>query len=349
MKSAFQSVLLALALTAAPPALADGGAPSASHIKRAADAFDRGREAFRAGTYVEAAEHFEAADGYAPSALALRFALASRHEAGQLARAATLATVAVARHPEDAELQELAESVLEEATSALFRVEVSCDEPCELVLNDKIVHGRRANDRVLFVEPGRHRLRASWPQDRNRSEILEATSGGSGYVDFYVPDAPSEAAGADWEMDATEASARVDQGGWSPVVFWTSLGVTVAGGAASTFLGLRALNEPGREAVRDSCRAFVGTPTDCPAYKEGRSNQMQATVAFAATSAVGVFTIITGLFLTDWESADSTVDSARRAPRRGEPSRSSVAHSGVQVKPWFGLGETTTIGAMGTF
>ncbi|NLE87716.1 MAG: tetratricopeptide repeat protein [Myxococcales bacterium] len=346
MKSAFQSVLLALVLTAAPPALADGSAPSASHIKRAADAFDRGREAFRADAYVEAAEHFEAADGYAPSALALRFALASRHEAGQLARAATLASLAVARHPEDAELQELAESVLEEASGVLYRVQVFCDEPCELVLNDKIVHGRRANERVIFVEPGRHRLRASWPQDRNRSEIIEATAGGSGEVDFYVPDAPSDTSAGDWELGTSDSGVNIERSGWSPVVFWTSLGVTVAGGAASTFLGLRALNEPGREAVRDSCRDFTGTPTDCPAYKEGRSHQTQANVAIAATSAVGVFTIITGLFLTDWESSDTAADSAKS--RRGG-SRGSVADSGVRVKPWFGVGQTTTIGAMGTF
>lgn len=351
MKSAFQSVLLALVLGVTTPALADGSAPSASDIKRAADAFDRGREAYRSDAYVEAAEHFEAADGHAPSAMALRFAVASRREAGQLARAATLAALALDRHSEDAELVELANSVIEEAESVLYKVEVFCDEPCELVLDDKIVHGQRSGERILFVEPGRHRLRASWPQDRNRSDIIEATEGGSGDVNFYVPEIVSD--GSDggttgWETDSEDPVVQAERSGWSPVVFWTSLGLTVAGGATSTFLGVRALNEPGRDGVRDSCRDFTGTPTDCPAYKEGRSNQMQANVAIAATSAVGVFTIITGLFLTDWESADPTQDTTSRTPGTGRK-RSSVAQSGVRLKPWFGVGETTTIGATGTF
>lgn len=346
MKFALQSVLLAVALGVSLPAFAESGAPSASDIKRAADAFDRGRDAYRAEEYIEAAEHFEAADGHAPSALALRFAIASRQEAGQLARAATLATLALARHPEDAELSELANSVIEEAAASLYKVEVSCDEPCELVLDDKIVHGQRNSERILFVDPGRHRLRASWPDNRNRSEIVEAVAGGSGYVNFFIPEktvAPSE---VQWDSDTEQEVVPTDRGGWSPVVFWTGVGLTVAGGAASTILGIRALNEPGRDTVRSACREFTGTPTDCPEYKEGRANQMQANVAIVATSAIGVFTAITGLFLTDWSTDDPGRDSARA---RKKEARVESARSSFKVQPWFGVGETTTIGATGTF
>lgn len=344
MKFALQSVLFAVALSVAFPAQADGSAPSASDIKRAADAFDRGREAYRSEEYVEAAEHFEAADGHAPSALALRFAIASRREAGQLARAATLATLALSRHSEDGELTELANSVVQEATASLYKVEVTCDEPCELVLDDKIVHGQRNAERILFVEAGRHRLRASWSDNRNRSEQLEATAGGSGYVNFFIPEkapAPSE---LEWQEDEQGVARAAERSGWSPVVFWTGLGLTVAGGAASTFLGLRAVNEPGRDTVRAACREFTGTPTDCPEYKEGRANQLQANVAIAATSVVGVFTAITGLFLTDWGPSDPVQDSAR-----GKKEPLQTAQSGLRVQPWFGVGQTTTIGATGTF
>jgi hypothetical protein len=344
MKFALQSVLFAVALSVALPAQADGSAPSASDIKRAADAFDRGREAYRAEEYVEAAEHFEAADGHAPSALALRFAIASRREAGQLARAATLATLALSRHPEDGELTELANTVVQEASASLYKVEVSCDEPCELVLDDKIVHGQRNVERVLFVEPGAHKLRASWSDNRNRSERLEATAGGSGDVSFFIPEKAPDATELKWDDDGQTAAPSADRGGWSPVVFWTGLGLTVAGGAASTFLGLRALNEPGRDAVRTACRDFTGTPTDCPEYKEGRANQLQANVAIGATSVVGVFTAITGLFLTDWGPTDPVQDSAR-----GKKAPIQTAQSGLRMQPWFGVGETTTIGATGTF
>lgn len=349
MKSALQSVILAVALSAAGPVFADSGAPSASDIKRAADAFDRGRDAYRAEGYVEAAEHFEAADGHAPSAMALRFAIASRQEAGQLARAATLAALALARHPDDAELVELANSVLEEANVALFKIEVSCDEPCELVLNDKIVHGQRATERAVYVDPGAHRLRASWPDNRTREQKITAESGESGYVDFVAPAVKKEPASSspasdmDWDVGMDDdAPAEVESSGWSPAVFWTGFGLTVAGGAASTFLGLRALNDPGRDTVKVRCQEFTGSnPSDCPEYQKGLQHELQANVAIAATSVVGVFTVITGLFLTDWGSDDPMADSARGS--------SNGAQAGVTVRPWFGMGDTAAIGASGTF
>lgn len=344
MKSALQSLLLAIVLSATSSAWADGDAPSAGDIKRAADSFDRGRDAFRAEEYVEAAEHFEAADGRAPSALALRFAIASRQEAGQLARAATLATLALARHPDDAELTDLARSVIEEAERSLHQVRVTCDEPCELVLDNKIVHGRRSEARTLFVEMGSHTLRASWSEDRSRSQRIEAEVGGSSEIDFYAPDIPTETSQGDWTIDSGSSTEdKVSKGGWSPVVFWSGLGVTVAGGVASTFLGLRALNEPGKETVQRVCQ---GQGTSCPEYQQGRRNQSQATIAIAATSAVGVFTIITGLFLTDWSGDDTARDSAHASPKKATAKPSLL---GVRLQPWFDVGETTTIGATGTF
>src|SRR5689334_10253547 len=79
--------------------LAQDNAPSAEDIKAAAEEFDLGRRSFKAKDYVEAAEHFESADQNAPSAAALELAIRSRDRAGQLERAATLAALAVRRHP----------------------------------------------------------------------------------------------------------------------------------------------------------------------------------------------------------------------------------------------------------
>lgn len=347
MKFALPFLSLVVALSVATPAFADPGAPSATQIKRAADAFDRGRDAYRAESYVEAAEHFEAADGHAPSAAALRFALLSRQEAGQLDRAATLASLASTRHPDDTELVELANSVLEEAGNSLFKLEVSCDEPCELVLNNKIVHGRKATERVLYLDPGTHRVRASFSDNRTREESVDAGAGESGYVVFNAPPveaAPPPVSDSDWDIGVEDDTPRAadERSGWSPVVFWTGVGLTVAGGAASTFLGLRALNDPGRDTVRSRCEDFTGTPTDCPEYQKGLKHERQAEIAIAATSVVGVFTVITGLFLTDWESNDPVADSARKHSDRS-------AQAGLTVRPWFGIGETTTLGAVGTF
>jgi hypothetical protein len=348
MKSALSSVLIAAALSAAAPAAAEVVAPSAGDIKRAADAFDRGREALRAEEYVEAAEHFEAADASAPSELALRFAILSRKEAGQLARAASLAALARERYPDDAELEELASSVLDEAVASLHKLDVSCDEPCELVLDDKIVHGQRRKARVLFLDLGPHRLRASWSDDRSATETLEAVAGGASFVNFFIPEQPPAPRNtvAAVDSDATASSPRT--GGWSPVVFWSGVGVTVAGAAASTFLGLRAINDPGRDRVRRACEAYEGSDrTACPEYQRGLRHELQANVAIAATSAVGVLTVITGLFLTDWSHDDPARDAVRKPSVKSRGVE--AAGHGLTVQPWFGVGETTTIGATGTF
>src|SRR5512145_1996038 len=90
-------------------------APSAADIKKAAEEFSLGKEAYLNGDYLEAAEHFEVADDRAPSVNALRAAMTSRSKGGQLDRAATLAALALRRHPDDTKLEEEARGILENA------------------------------------------------------------------------------------------------------------------------------------------------------------------------------------------------------------------------------------------
>src|SRR5688500_1803343 len=94
------AVLLAMTL-ATSPVLAQDTQPSPERIKAAADEFDRGRRAYLAKDYEQAAVHFENAYRDAPSAPTLRLAIRARRDAKQLARAATLATIAQAKYPED--------------------------------------------------------------------------------------------------------------------------------------------------------------------------------------------------------------------------------------------------------
>src|SRR6185312_17081620 len=65
--------------------------PSVEDVKAAEGDFSRGREAYKTGNYVEAAEYFESADGHAPNERVLELAITSRERAGNLDRAATLA------------------------------------------------------------------------------------------------------------------------------------------------------------------------------------------------------------------------------------------------------------------
>jgi hypothetical protein len=327
------------------PAFAEDGGPSASDVKRAADEFDRGREAYRGEQYVEAAEHFEAADAHAPSAAALRLAITARKEAGQLARAATLAALALSRHGDDAELTELANGVLEEAKS-LHRAEVTCDEACELSMDSKIVHGGQNVSCVLYLDPGSHKITATWPDGRTSTQSVTATEAGTSTTSFQAPAVPTKPV----DSGASEMSAELSTGptdpakdktsGWSPVVFWTGAGLTVAGGVATTILGLHAQNSPGADAVRKDCK---GQGTSCAEYQEGLSNQRNANIALGVTGGLAVFTAITGLFLTDWGSHE-------KAPSSEAAAQNAKAHRGTasafSVQPWVGIG---SLGANGTF
>src|SRR6186713_3125011 len=113
--------------------------PSPTDIKQAARAFDNARNAFGAEDYQTAAEEFETADGYAPSPVALQWAIDAQH-----------------RHPEVAELVELAGRVISETEGTLLEVQVVCEEPCELFVDKKMIHGQPANTRTLFLNPGQY-------------------------------------------------------------------------------------------------------------------------------------------------------------------------------------------------
>lgn len=312
-------------------------APSAEDVKRAAAAFDRGREAYKVESYVEAAEQFEAADEYASSPAALRLAIVSRKAAGQMDRATTLAALALSLYPEDRTLENEARTLIDEQSSSLAQIEVSCDEECVLLLDNKIVHGKAAVNRVLYVTPGTHTVRAGWSKERSESKKATALVGETVRLAFSAPVIPVTSAPSDPVVDFSTSSEPGEKakGGWSPAVFWTGVGVTAVGAGVSTFLGVRAQNEPGRDAVREGC---VGQGTECPLYQQGVENQTVANIAIGATAAVGVFTIITGIWLTDWSGGEEK-EREPLALRRGD----------FSVKPTFSVGGGATLGATGTF
>ena len=103
MKGLFSIAAVAVFLHVAGHAIAAEEAVESTpaQVRTAAEAFDRGREAYKSEEYVEAAEQFESADANAPSAAALELAIRARDKAGQLDRAATLAALALVRHPDD--------------------------------------------------------------------------------------------------------------------------------------------------------------------------------------------------------------------------------------------------------
>jgi hypothetical protein len=344
MKRSLSLLALSVSLTLSSVALAEDAAPSADDIKQAAAAFDRGRDAYRLESYTEAAEQFEAADDHAASPLTLRFAMLARKSAGQMDRATTHAALSLDRYPDAASLgkdeQTLvaeAQQLIDEQSPNLGKINVSCDERCDLLLDNKLVHGGSFETRVLYVMPGSHTLRATWSDKRGRTQKVKVQAGSSESAIFVAP--PVEAAPEATPVAATAAPAEEPEkkGGWSPVVFWTGAGLTAAGVGASIFLGVRAINEPGVDKVKADC---AGQDSSCPTYQQGLQNQMVANVAIGATIGVGVLTAITGIWLTDWSGGDD------------KPSDSGSSRSGrksFSVRPTFSIGDGATVGAVGSF
>src|SRR5690606_20363958 len=118
--------------------------------------------AYKAEEYVEAAEQFERADGNAPSPAALELAIRARDKAGELDRAATLLALGLQRDPNDASLLKLVPDIERRAAEKLFQLTASCDQPCDLTVGGKIVHGMPSTQRTLYLQPGAVTVRAGW-------------------------------------------------------------------------------------------------------------------------------------------------------------------------------------------
>jgi hypothetical protein len=331
MRQAFRISVLALVLSVGGTAYAqDAAEPTPAQVRTAAEAFDKGREAYKAEDYVEAAEQFEKADNNAPSPAAIELAIRSRDKAGELDRAATLASLALKRHPEDGNLLKLAGELAKRANATLFELTTTCDQPCDLTVNGKIVHGAPDTQRMLYVQPGALTVRAGWADNRSDSKQLQAEAGGKGELSFA---APNTAATASMAKEPTEpepeppapAAPAVDAGptkkGWSPTVFYVGAGLTAVLGGITVWSGLDTLNNPGSDKVKQHCDNHE---PDCQSlYDEGRSKQTRTNILIGATAVAGVASIAVAAFFTDWSGGKS------EAPKAGKLSRPRVA-----VAPW---------------
>lgn len=329
--------LCLVGLLLADPAAAED-APTAQDIQRAARAYDQGRERFREEQYTEAAEKFETADGYAPSAAALRLAIFARKEAGQLDRALTHAALALELYPDDSELVGEAQAVIDQDATNFARVDVTCDEPCELLLNNRIVHGRAAQARTIYVGPGTAEIRASWSESRTESETFALDAGSHEQANFYAPEIPFESDTSTIGEDPTLTGAESPtdgstRDGWHPAVFYTGLSLTVIGLTTTAILGVNTQNNPGKEEVKKNC---VRGDRDCEEFKQGQRNQTKTNVALGVTAAAGVFTVVSAI-MTDWG-------------KKKERNESFSYRSGdLSIWPTFEVGTGAALGARGTF
>lgn len=348
--------VLTAALAFGATARAQDAEPSPSDIKAAARAFDNAREAYGSEDYETAADQFETADGHAPSPVAVQWAIDSHHKAGHAARAATLAALAKQRYPEVAELVELADRVIAETEPKLLEVQVVCEEPCELLVDNKIVHGRPASTRTLYLDPGQYSIKASFGEGRKskaeevsgqandtrsvlfQPPILGATGNGDeappeGMDDPFADDFKSTEQPGEEQASQAEASS-----GWSPTIFWVGASLTAVSGVVTLWSGLDTQNNPGADTVREECR---GQGETCPEYQDGLKRQNRTNILLGVTGGLAVFTVVAAV-MTDWSGGAPPTEQgfALRHPRK---------KTAFEVEPWLSVGQGATIGATGRF
>jgi len=346
MKGLFSVAAFALVLNSAGFARAaeEASEPTPAQVRTAAEAFDRGREAYKTEDYVEAAEQFESADANAPSAAALELAIRARDKAGQLDRAATLAALALARHPDDPNIQKIAPSIVERAKPELFELDLKCDEACDVTVAGKIAPGRRSTERTLFLISGTYTVRAGWSGDRSLSKSVEAAKGEVGTLEFRAP-AVVVAPAAVAAPVVTEPAKPPEEdsqakGKLPPTAFWVGVGLTAALGGVTLWSGIDTQNNPGPDRVREACNAGS---SDCQSlYDEGLGKQHRTNALLGVTAGLGVATAVVGIFFTDWGGSKKSAPSAEEAHKTHRP-------KGFSMEPWVALGSGASVGALGRF
>lgn len=339
MRAVLSLTALALLFSVGASASAQDGSaePTPAQVRAAAEAFDQGREAYKAEEYVEAAEHFEKADGNAPSTAAIELAIRARDKAGELDRAATLLALALQRHPGDPNLLKLAPDIQKRASEKLFEITTTCDLPCDLAVGGKIMHGAPSKLRTVYVPPGAVTVRAGWADDRSDSKQVQAEAAGKAEINFV---APSTAATESMAKEPTEPVApdpastdpTKDEGpkkkwsGLPPALFFVGAGLTVVAGGITIWSGIDTVNNPGADKVKAACDNQQ--PNCNELYDEGVGKQKRTNVLIGVTAGLGVVTVLVGALATDWSGGKSSAPQAS-AQASGKSSRPSVA-----MAPW---------------
>jgi hypothetical protein len=318
-------------------------APGADQIQFAAREHDLGYRAYLDKQYAEAASHFENAFFAAPNPAELRSAVRARRDAGELARAATLAAIGQRRFPSDPATVKVAADTIALARPHVYEVQIASSDEYSLALDEKIVAADRAKETRLFVAPGAHELLVSWSDGRNTRIPIDARDGGSQVLQLEPPQAAAPVpspppAPAPVVLPAppaavvTPSAAPPSSKPFGPAVFVAGAVLTAIGAGFIVWSGVDTLNSPGASNVKAACDSKM---TDCQRlWNTGRNEQDRTNVLIGVTSGVAVVTAVVGLFLTQWPA---------NAPASG--GRAAPAPSGPRVAPVFGIGQAGVSGA----
>jgi hypothetical protein len=327
----------ALLVGAATPAFADK-TPDAAQIRQAAEQFDAGVNAYKQRDFEGAGSRFEAADAAVPSAKALRQAIRARMEAGQGSRAATLSAQALERYPGDDATVKLAKDAIAKVEPLVHKLNISCASPCVLALGTRSVPGEFNSRWVVYVDPGKTAIGASFSGGGSSSrQEITAEAGKSSDFRFepeenaakpvIVPssDKASATVAPPPETPSTDVLPK-KASGIHPAAFITGAIVTAGLGGVTIWSGIDTKNNPGVDAVKAQC---AGQGETCPAYQEGRKRQTRTNIFIGATAGAGAITVVLAI-LTNWRG------NKKPSGPTAEPTASITDHGAV-------------LGAVGTF
>jgi hypothetical protein len=290
-------------------ALADDAPPSAERLRSAASEYDAGRRAFGEKDYEGASVHFENAFHDAASASALRSAIRARRKAGELARAATLATQAQVLYPKDAPTVAVVKEILKEAKKKLERLTLRCTPDCGVAADGKAISTEDGSELIFYLEPGDHELVVSWTSDRNKTSVVTATAGADEAMLFEAPPvAPPPPPVVEAPPPPPPPSKPLP-----PLYFYSAAGLTLVFVGVTVWSGVDAENNPGAAAVRRDC---VGLGASCPEYKQGLSAQLRTNALLGTTIGLAAATGVVGVFFTQW-SRPSGESKPATAPQAG--------------------------------
>jgi hypothetical protein len=280
----------------------------AQDVSGAANAFQRAQKADISGDHDTAAELFELADSLAPAPEALRSALRARKAAGQLGAAARNAEHLLQRYPDDKKSKDLANATLDDAKKKLARIEVHCKpKACGIVVDGAAATSEVTAAHVLYLEPGKHEVSASFGPDRTAPKVVQTKAGDQSSFTFDAPPPtatprPSDPAVKSGVTIGTDSAA--DRGassrGLSPWFFVTGAVVTAGLGAAAVWSGLDVLSAHDDYTGRESQTA----------YENGLDKERRTNVFIGATALAGASTLVLAYF-TRWSGSGETTTGQR--------------------------------------
>jgi hypothetical protein len=276
---------------------------SAEDRKRAAEAYDKGVQAFMNEDYAAAAHFFETAYRYAPAGVALLQATSMHAALGNEQRAANLALRLVLVHGDEGLDTTEAEELIDEATKKFARVNVNCDAACTVSAAGAVqVHT------TFFLEPSNREIAivADFPGGKKNQKI-KPVAGATIDLAFEAPPPPKEAEPTERVVVIRETESR----GVHKAVFFTSLALAAAAGGGAAATGVLTNNK--RNDFNDTADTPENRSLRQELYDDGlRLQRITNGLAFSAAG-VGVFGVIMA-FVTDWSSKSKDEESEGSKP-----------------------------------